>query len=57
MNDRFCISERIPSIDAWHEAGIYARYPQRSQDVSKIERCESHGSALLLRDIGEEPVR
>ena len=57
MNDRFCISERVPTIDAWHEAGIYARYPERGQVVSEAEPCEPYGSTLLLRDICEKPVR
>ena len=57
MNDRFCISERVPTIDAWHEAGINARYLEWRQVVPETERCEPHGSSLLLRDICEEPVR
>ena len=56
MNDRFCISERVPTIDAWHEAGIYARYLERGQVVPEAERCEPHGSTMLLRDICEESV-
>ena len=56
MNDRFCYSAHVPTIDAWQEAGIYARYLELGQVVTEAERCEPHGSTLLPRDFREEPV-
>ena len=56
INTQFSISERFSSINAWHKTRVHARYPQRGQDVSQIERSKSHGSALLPGDFGEEPV-
>ena len=56
INAQFSISERFSSINAWHKTRVHARYPQRGQDVSQIERSKSHGSSLLSGDFGEEPV-
>ena len=56
INTQFSISERFSSINAWHKTRFHARYLQRGQDVSQIERSQSHGSSMLSGDIGKEPV-